>query len=138
MTLLTAFAPVLEALGRLCREPGGEHLIELLGQQAPTWLVQLPALLSAAELEALQRKGWPWAGIAARLRNHHAEIPPLTVYQQAIANIPLLGIKVLSIFYTDVATATSLKSSRRRTTNQAATGLLSSRARAPATRSSTG
>src|SRR5439155_21041951 len=51
-----AYLPVLEALGRLCREPGGEHLLELLGQQAPTWLVQMPALLSAAELEVLQRK----------------------------------------------------------------------------------
>jgi DNA-binding winged helix-turn-helix (wHTH) protein len=51
-----AYLPVLEALGRLCREPGGERLIELLAQQAPTWLVQMPALLSAAELEALQRK----------------------------------------------------------------------------------
>ncbi len=51
-----AYLPVLEALGRLCREPGGERLIELLHQQAPTWLVQMSALLSAAELEALQRK----------------------------------------------------------------------------------
>ncbi|HJY81218.1 MAG TPA: hypothetical protein VKK81_09060, partial [Candidatus Binatia bacterium] len=47
---------VLEALGRLCREPGGKHLIELLSQYAPTWLVQMPALLSPAGLEALQRK----------------------------------------------------------------------------------
>jgi predicted ATPase len=51
-----AYMPVLEALGRLCREPGGDQLIELLDQQAPTWLVQMPALLSATELEALQRK----------------------------------------------------------------------------------
>jgi hypothetical protein len=51
-----AYLPVLEALGRLCREPDGKRLIELLAQQAPTWLVQMPALLSAAELEALQRK----------------------------------------------------------------------------------
>jgi tetratricopeptide (TPR) repeat protein len=51
-----AYMPVLEALGRLCRVPGGERLIELLAQQAPTWLVQMPALLSATELEALQRK----------------------------------------------------------------------------------
>jgi predicted ATPase len=50
------YMPMLEALGRLCREPGGEHLIELLGQHAPTWLVQMPALLSAADLEVLQRK----------------------------------------------------------------------------------
>ena len=51
-----AYMPVLEALGRLCREPGGDRLIELLEQHAPTWLVQMPALLSATELEALQRK----------------------------------------------------------------------------------
>jgi DNA-binding winged helix-turn-helix (wHTH) protein/tetratricopeptide (TPR) repeat protein len=51
-----AYLPVLEALGRLCREPGGQHLITLLAWQAPTWLVQMPALLSGAELETLQRK----------------------------------------------------------------------------------
>ncbi|HEV8712367.1 MAG TPA: AAA family ATPase [Candidatus Binatia bacterium] len=51
-----AYLPVLEALGRLCREPGGERLIKLLSQHAPTWLVQMPALLSPVELEALQRK----------------------------------------------------------------------------------
>ena len=43
-----AYLPVLEALGQLGREPGQERLITLLRQQAPTWLVQLPALLSAA------------------------------------------------------------------------------------------
>jgi predicted ATPase len=51
-----AYMPVLEALGRLCREPGGERLVAVLAQYAPTWLVQMPALLSAADLEALQRK----------------------------------------------------------------------------------
>src|SRR5262249_8081828 len=33
-----AYMPILEALGRLCREPGGERLIPLLQQHAPTWL----------------------------------------------------------------------------------------------------
>jgi DNA-binding winged helix-turn-helix (wHTH) protein/predicted ATPase len=51
-----AYLPVLTALGQLCREPGGERLVELLSQQAPTCLAQLPALLNAADLEALQRK----------------------------------------------------------------------------------
>ena len=46
-------------------------------------------------LEAIARKGWPQAGIAARLRKHHGEIPALTIYRQAIAGIPLLGIQVL-------------------------------------------
>ena len=51
-----AYLPVLEALGRLCRHPQGARLIELLDRYAPTWLAQMPALLSATELEALQRK----------------------------------------------------------------------------------
>ena len=51
-----AYMPILEALGRLCREPGGERLITLLNQHAPTWLVQMPTLLNAPDLEALQRK----------------------------------------------------------------------------------
>ncbi len=51
-----AYLPILEALGRLCREPEGQHLIKLLHQHAPTWLVQMPALLDTADLEALQRR----------------------------------------------------------------------------------
>jgi DNA-binding winged helix-turn-helix (wHTH) protein/predicted ATPase len=51
-----AYMPVLEALGRLCREPGGTRLMELLNQHAPTWLAQMPALLKTNELEALQRR----------------------------------------------------------------------------------
>lgn len=49
-----AYMPVLEALGRLCREPGGQAVIALLAQRAPTWLVQMPGLVSAEELAALQ------------------------------------------------------------------------------------
>lgn len=51
-----AYLPVLDALGRLCRGPEGAHVLALLAQQAPTWLLQLPALLSATELEAVQRR----------------------------------------------------------------------------------
>lgn len=50
-----AYMPMLEALGRLCRAPEGEQLIDVLSRYAPTWLVQLPALLSADEVERLQR-----------------------------------------------------------------------------------
>jgi DNA-binding winged helix-turn-helix (wHTH) protein len=52
-----AYLPVLEALGRLGREPGGERLVACLRQYAPTWLVQLPALLSPEVLTAAQRQG---------------------------------------------------------------------------------
>src|SRR5262249_30112922 len=44
------YLPVLEALGRLCREPDGERLIALLNQQAPTWLALMPAVPGAEDL----------------------------------------------------------------------------------------
>jgi DNA-binding winged helix-turn-helix (wHTH) protein/predicted ATPase len=50
------YLPVLEALGRLGREPDGQHLSTVLRQYAPTWLVHLPALVSPAEREHLQRE----------------------------------------------------------------------------------
>src|SRR5262249_12331106 len=52
-----AYLPVLEALGRLCRGPEGQRFMALLGQHAPSWLVQMPALLGAADRDALQRRG---------------------------------------------------------------------------------
>jgi predicted nucleic acid-binding protein len=48
-------------------------------------------------LEAIKRFGWPLAGIAARLRKHHTEIPNLTIHVQAVARIPLLGIQTIAI-----------------------------------------
>jgi predicted ATPase len=51
-----AYLPVLDALGRLCREPGSTPLLTGLGQHAPTWLMQMPALLGVAELDALRRQ----------------------------------------------------------------------------------
>ncbi len=47
--------PVLEALGRLCRGAEGAPFLALLRQYAPSWLVQMPALLPPADREALQR-----------------------------------------------------------------------------------
>jgi predicted nucleic acid-binding protein len=59
-------------------------------------------------LEAMSLMNWPAAGIAPRLRKHHVEIPKLTVYRQAIARIPLLGIQVLPITFHALETATHL------------------------------
>ena len=50
------YLPVLEALGRLCMQPGGAPLVESLRRHAPAWLVQLPGLLEPAECEALERR----------------------------------------------------------------------------------
>ena len=51
-----AFMPVLEGLERLCRGPIGGHLVSLLREHAPSWLLQLPGLIAAADREALQRQ----------------------------------------------------------------------------------
>jgi DNA-binding winged helix-turn-helix (wHTH) protein/tetratricopeptide (TPR) repeat protein len=51
-----AYLPVLEALKRLCREPGRERLLALLRRLAPTWLLQMPSLTTPAERKRLQRE----------------------------------------------------------------------------------
>jgi len=50
-----AYLPLLEALTRLCREREGQHLVRLLRRHAPSWLVQMPSLISGAERRSLQR-----------------------------------------------------------------------------------
>jgi predicted ATPase len=51
-----AYLPVLEALGRLGRETGGERLVATLRQHAPAWLAHLPGLLSDEDLVAVERR----------------------------------------------------------------------------------
>jgi DNA-binding winged helix-turn-helix (wHTH) protein/tetratricopeptide (TPR) repeat protein len=50
------FYPILEALGQLLREPSCAELVRILESQAPTWLVQFPALLTRRRRETLQRE----------------------------------------------------------------------------------
>ena len=51
-----AYYPFLEALGQLIRGPGGAAVVNILASQAPTWLIQFPALLGPGQREALQRE----------------------------------------------------------------------------------
>ncbi len=46
--------PILEAVTRLCREPGGAKLVEILHRMAPAWLVQMPSLITAEDRARLQ------------------------------------------------------------------------------------
>jgi len=41
------YLPVLDAIGRLCRGPQAQHTLAVLGQYAPTWLVEMPGVASA-------------------------------------------------------------------------------------------
>ena len=51
-----AYYPMLEALGQLCRGAGGDSVVQILAAQAPTWLVQFPALVKREQREMLQRE----------------------------------------------------------------------------------
>jgi DNA-binding winged helix-turn-helix (wHTH) protein/tetratricopeptide (TPR) repeat protein len=51
-----AYLPVFAALGRLCRNPGGERVVDVLSRHAPTWLAQMPAFVTAERGEELQRR----------------------------------------------------------------------------------
>jgi DNA-binding winged helix-turn-helix (wHTH) protein/tetratricopeptide (TPR) repeat protein len=51
-----AYYPMLEAVGGLCRSAEGESLLQALEAQAPTWLVQFPALVKREQREMLQRE----------------------------------------------------------------------------------
>jgi predicted nucleic acid-binding protein len=48
-------------------------------------------------LEACSLFGWPFAGIAQRLRHHAAQVRTLTRFRQAIQEVPRLGIQVLTV-----------------------------------------
>jgi DNA-binding winged helix-turn-helix (wHTH) protein/tetratricopeptide (TPR) repeat protein len=46
------YMPLLDAIGRLCRTPYGSEIVEVLRREAPTWLLQMPWLLSGEEAAA--------------------------------------------------------------------------------------
>jgi predicted ATPase/DNA-binding winged helix-turn-helix (wHTH) protein len=50
------YYPMLDALGRLCRGPQAAAIIKILATEAPTWLAQLPALLTREHREMLHRE----------------------------------------------------------------------------------
>ena len=50
------YLPLLEALGRLGHEPGGDRVVAVLQRYAPLWLVQLSGLVPEIELERVQRR----------------------------------------------------------------------------------
>jgi DNA-binding winged helix-turn-helix (wHTH) protein/tetratricopeptide (TPR) repeat protein len=50
------YGPMLDALGRLCRDAQAAPIVHVLSTEAPTWLAQLPALLTREHREMLQRE----------------------------------------------------------------------------------
>jgi DNA-binding winged helix-turn-helix (wHTH) protein/tetratricopeptide (TPR) repeat protein len=50
------YMPLLDALNRLSAEPAASHLPALLKRDAPTWLLQMPSLVSEEDLPALRTR----------------------------------------------------------------------------------
>ncbi|MDE1006737.1 MAG: AAA family ATPase [Paraburkholderia fungorum] len=50
------FYPVLQALGQLCRGPGGNEVVKALVTLAPTWALQLPGQVTSQVRESLHRQ----------------------------------------------------------------------------------
>jgi DNA-binding winged helix-turn-helix (wHTH) protein len=50
------YYPMLEALGQLCHGAQGHRVVEILAAQAPTWLVQFPALVKREHRQTLQQE----------------------------------------------------------------------------------
>jgi predicted nucleic acid-binding protein len=77
------------------------RLIERIEQADLRGLTSAEVLSDVAHrmmtIEAIQRFGWPVAGVAARLGKHHSEIANLTLFQQAIERVPQLGVHVWDI-----------------------------------------
>jgi predicted nucleic acid-binding protein len=48
-------------------------------------------------IEAMQAFGWKSAGIALRLRNHPTQVQTLKRFRQAIQEIPLFGLRIVTI-----------------------------------------
>ena len=51
-----AYYPMLEVLAALCRGDSGDAIVQILAAQAPTWLIQFPALLTRDRGEILRRE----------------------------------------------------------------------------------
>lgn len=79
-----AYLPVLEVISRFGRGPDHQRFVKLLLKHAPTWLAQIPSLISPAERDAILQRQVP-GGTRERMLREMAE----TLETQA-AETPLI------------------------------------------------
>jgi predicted nucleic acid-binding protein len=60
---------------------------------------------SPPTIEAAQKFGWPFQGIAQRLRAHPNEVQQLTRHRSALDEIPLIGLRILEVTETLISRA---------------------------------
>jgi DNA-binding winged helix-turn-helix (wHTH) protein/tetratricopeptide (TPR) repeat protein len=104
-----AYYPILEALGQLCAGSGAAPIVEILAAQAPTWLVQFPALLTERHREVLRQEI-----LGATRERMLREI--LTAFDAIAAETPLLLV-LEDLQWVDHSTVDLIAAlARRRTT----------------------
>jgi predicted nucleic acid-binding protein len=59
-------------------------------------------------IEAMQAFGWKSTGIALKLRNHPNEVQTLKLFRRAIEEIPLFGIRIMTIDLTWLDSAAAI------------------------------
>jgi DNA-binding winged helix-turn-helix (wHTH) protein/predicted ATPase len=91
-----AYMPVLEALGRLCRGAWREQIVPVLEQCAPTWLIQMTALLAASHVEQLERK--------VRGTSHERMLRELADAVEVLTENQLLVLVIEDLHWADYST----------------------------------
>ena len=90
------YLPVLEAFGRLCRDPGGAPVAALLSRYAPTWMIQMPSLLSSAELASLQQR--------VSGANHQRMLREMADALEALTNESVVVLVLEDLHWSDYST----------------------------------
>jgi predicted nucleic acid-binding protein len=90
---------------------------ELSGFSSTHVLAEVAHRLMA--LEACAVFGWPYSGIAQRLRKHPGEVQKLSLFRHAIEQIPRYDVQVLSPVGTSIAAAASISQQTGLLTNDA-------------------
>lgn len=105
-TFVYAFAPHAQ-FGPLC-----ERLLERIEQKDVQGVTSADVLSDVSHrlmsLEACAVFGWPYKGIASRMKDHPHEITQLGRYRQAIEAILAMGVQVLSSSGLHVAAAATI------------------------------
>ena len=70
-------------------------------------------------IETCETFHWPYASIAQRLNQNHAEIPQLTKFREAVESVPNLGIQVLPVTLSDVIEAAGISQTAELLSNDA-------------------
>ena len=100
------YLPLLEALVRWCRGTSGGRFVATLAQHAPTWLAQMPTLLSAAQRRDLERRT---AGVT-----RERMLRELTDALEAAAESTPIVLWLDDLHWSDVSTIDWLASFARR------------------------